>query len=176
MPLCTRPCRYCGNAMLKVAPGTRYCSLNCYFDFNVKKTDQCWLWTGVCTSHGYGKMTRGRGNVILAHRFSLERAKGISIPKIVLVLHQCDNPPCVNPEHLFCGSHKDNTADMLQKGRNGKGYSTGSKNPAAKINEKIARRIKRDVHVPAKYFAKHFGLHRNTIGKIRRGQIWSHVI
>jgi hypothetical protein len=74
----------------------------------------CWLWTGTRTGGGYGKWLGQR-----AHRFAYSAAKG-AIPAGMFVCHACDNPLCVNPDHLWLGSHSDNMRDMDRKGRRGK--------------------------------------------------------
>jgi hypothetical protein len=88
---------------------------------NVDKqnTDRCWHWTGFCYTGGYGQINMC-GKMVLAHRFSYELHFG-KIPKDKpYVLHMCDNPPCVNPHHLFLGTAKDNSDDMIAKGRDRK--------------------------------------------------------
>lgn len=84
----------------------------------------CWLWTGAM-QHGYGKV-RILMKEVRAHRASWEMHKG-PIPEGMNVLHRCDTPMCVNPDHLFLGSQQDNMADKKQKQRNGK---TGQHNKA----------------------------------------------
>lgn len=69
----------------------------------------CWVWTGYRNPHGYGVFQRD-GRKTLAHRFVLSDPSDN-------VLHRCDNPPCVRPEHLFCGTHTENVRDMWEKGR-----------------------------------------------------------
>lgn len=70
----------------------------------------CWVWTA-CAIKGYGYISR-----TLAHRVSWE-IHNSPIPEGLCVLHKCDNPPCVNPEHLFLGTKKDNILDAVAKGR-----------------------------------------------------------
>ena len=84
----------------------------------------CWEWQKALRSTGYGHFGRSSGKrdtnrSISAHRASYEEFIG-PIPDGLFVLHKCDNPPCVNPEHLFIGTHQDNMDDMVRKGRSGK--------------------------------------------------------
>lgn len=80
----------------------------------------CWIWIGRLNGAGYGmyrlfKRENGKYHSILAHRFSYLCCVG-DIGNL-LVLHRCDTPACVNPHHLFLGTHLDNTRDMYRKGR-----------------------------------------------------------
>lgn len=84
--------------------------------------DQCWEWMGAKTGRdGYGRVGGQR-----AHRVSWEIANGRPIPEGLIVLHSCDNPPCVNPRHLSVGTNTDNMRDASAKGRlkNGRGEAT----------------------------------------------------
>ena len=85
----------------------------------VKKTDNCWEWTAATWGKGYG-VYRHKNKSRSAHRLSYEIANG-PIPEGLLVLHKCDNPKCVRPDHLWLGTHADNMADCVRKGRNAKG-------------------------------------------------------
>lgn len=82
-------------------------------------TNGCWEWTGTKRGYGYGAFAY-QGVTVVASRFSYELHYG-PIPDGMLVLHRCDNPACVNPSHLFLGTNKDNTRDMIDKGRQGFG-------------------------------------------------------
>lgn len=81
---------------------------------HVAKGPRCWTWTRFCNPAGYGKLVYPGGT--LAHRFSWILANG-EIPDGLDVLHKCDNPPCVRPDHLFLGTDADNAADKVAKGR-----------------------------------------------------------
>jgi hypothetical protein len=88
-----------------------------FWAFVPVRGDGCWEWSGSVTEKGYGQFGDGRRpNNVRAHRFSWELANG-PIPDGRIVLHSCDNPPCVNPAHLRLGSDAENTADMIAKGR-----------------------------------------------------------
>ena len=76
----------------------------------------CWLWIATVTNKGYGQFSKGRVSVT-AHRMSWELANGVKPPTDLFVCHRCDTPTCVNPAHLFLGTHRDNIADMVAKGR-----------------------------------------------------------
>ena len=102
-----------------------------FFDKIYKNPNGCWEWTGARLLKGYGvfsveKIT-GWGT-IPAHRFSWILHNGI-IPRGMCVLHKCDNPPCVNPEHLFLGTKNDNNKDMAikKRGKNQNTYMTHCK-------------------------------------------------
>lgn len=83
---------------------------------HVKKTDDCWIWDSPRRDKdGYGWFRPG-GRRISTHRFSWLYHRG-PIPEGMSVLHRCDRPYCVNPDHLWLGTQKDNVQDMMQKGR-----------------------------------------------------------
>ena len=86
-----------------------------WFWRKVTKSDGCWEWTGSCGAKGYGQVGV-KGKNLRTHRVSWELTNG-KIPEQLIVCHHCDNPKCVRPDHLFLGTNKDNTQDMLSKGR-----------------------------------------------------------
>ena len=87
----------------------------------VNKTPGCWEWIGRFGNAGYGQVKRNGKNKG-AHRISYELTHG-AIPAGLCVLHRCDNRKCVRPDHLFLGTKRDNTRDMIQKGRAKKPYT-----------------------------------------------------
>ena len=85
----------------------------------VQPTEGCWLWTGARSTEGYGYIgvgPRRNHKDVLAHRLMWELTYG-PIPNGLWVLHRCDTPSCVRPDHLFLGTHQDNMDDMKRKGR-----------------------------------------------------------
>lgn len=82
-----------------------------------KHPDGCWIFTGAKIATGYGKISDRRSHAVFAHRVSYAHFKG-PIPPGLKVLHQCDNPSCVNPDHLSVGTQKENWLDARAKGRN----------------------------------------------------------
>lgn len=83
----------------------------------VTKTESCWIWIGALNSRGYGSFLFN-GKITSAHRYSYEQYKG-EIPEGLFVCHSCDNPRCVNPDHLWIGTHSENMKDMISKDRQG---------------------------------------------------------
>ena len=80
-----------------------------------KASNGCWIWTGSLTAGSYGQ-TRYNGKLWRAHRLFYTLFKS-EIPNKLMVCHHCDNPQCVNPDHLFLGTNQDNLSDMVRKGR-----------------------------------------------------------
>lgn len=135
--------------------------------------ESCWLWVGTTNNKGYGQLKINKKNTG-AHRVSYMVHIG-PIPEGMFVLHQCDNPACINPYHLFLGTHADNMRDKVQKGR--MHDQRGEHNPKAKITELQAR----DAHERAAKgerqsdIARSYGVTRSAISRIIRGQSWPHI-
>lgn len=83
----------------------------------VDTSGDCWIWLSGRDKYGYGRFYTGGKGSRLAHRFSYQLRHGIELDPDTKVLHRCDNPPCVNPDHLFTGTQADNIIDMHAKVR-----------------------------------------------------------
>jgi hypothetical protein len=143
----------------------------------VKVSDGCWEWTGPKDMYGYGLFYEG-GRQKTTHRLSWTMHFGC-IPPAMLVCHRCDNPACVRPNHLFLGTHQDNMADKIAKGRAAGGSSPGEANPLAKLTDDIVRTIRAE-YLPGKRghgsaAAKRFGVSISTVHLVLRNKIWRHI-
>jgi hypothetical protein len=138
----------------------------------VRKTDSCWEWKGSKFRTGYSRISV-RGKSRLAHRVSFALNVG-EIPEGMLICHRCDNRWCVNPEHLFIGSHADNAGDMLSKGRS----SRGEKNSHSKLTEQAVLEIRQlqSQGLRGIEIAKLFGVDVATISHIKVGRHWKHLL
>lgn len=165
---------------------------------NTSEVGECLEWTGALMSNGYGT-TRGGKTNFLTHRFSYILHFG-SILDEKLVCHKCDNRKCVRPDHLFLGTPKDNSQDMVKKGRS----LCGDKNPARAQREKMAtgdaHGLRKHLHAasggeehylakltaeavrelrssnePVSSLARKFGVHPNTAWLAKIGKTWKRV-
>lgn len=117
-----RPSLFCGTPCRACRSKRKTLEQHFWSFVERRGADDCWIWCGNINDSGYGRLNHGpRGAVEpwLAHRLSWTLHKG-KIPEGLGVLHKCDNPPCVNPHHLFLGDQNVNMADMAVKGRRGK--------------------------------------------------------
>lgn len=136
----------------------------------VEKTDGCWNWTGP-KYKGYGRVWVN-GETVRAHRASWILAHG-SIPAGLLVLHKCDNPACVNPGHLYIGTHDDNMRDKVARDRCAHLDRRGEKSGSALLTEDAVFSIRSSDRMN-KDLATHYGVDPSTISDIRRGKSWKH--
>lgn len=159
----------------------------------------CWEWVGYRQPNQYGVFTLKHPVRAFAHRISWALSSG-PIPDGMCVLHHCDNPPCVRPDHLFLGTHTDNSADKTRKGRTVCGdrhwsrtmpwrLSRGEQHYARKSPERVVRGEKRafaklnaesvrDIRssqATLKQLAAQYGVSFQTISKIRSGRSWKHI-
>lgn len=133
----------------------------------------CRIWMGAVNEHGYGTLT-AFGKRYKAHRAAWILHHG-ETPN-GHVLHRCDVPSCVNPNHLFIGTHADNMRDMAQKGRC-RGGSRGEDQGSAKLTEASVKEIRRLAAAGerSKEIAAMFGVDRSNVGLIIRRKAWRHV-
>jgi len=166
----------------------RYCSQACYHRAKVtplidrffryvgrKQESGCILWTG-CTTQGYGVIgcgVPGSKKMLRASHVSYELFVG-PVPGGLFVLHKCDNPPCINPTHLFLGTQTDNMADKVTKNRHHK----GEEHVSAKLsNEKVLAIRRRYAAREANQYqlAAEYGVAQSLIWRVINKRVWTHV-
>lgn len=128
----------------------------------------CWLWMASTYRGGYGQASY-RGKQYRAPRLSYLLFVG-EIPAGLVVRHKCDNPPCINPDHLELGTDKDNSEDRVKRGRTPK----GSKNPGAKLSYDQVVAIRSDSR-PYKRIAADYGVSAATVCMVKQRKHWAHV-
>lgn len=138
----------------------------------VERGDGCWLWTGAQDRKGYGRFNLGDDRTGFAHRFAYELLVG-PIPDGMAVMHLCDTPLCVNPDHLQPGTIDENNADKVSKGR----QQRGSRHWRSTLTEDVAREIKQrlaDGETQAA-LARRFAVDPETVRAVATGRTWKHV-
>ena len=140
-----RVCEHCGNEFAVFASAVRwhpvkFCSPACHYAHHpslaerfwskVNKAGECWLWTAKRDRSGYGRFQTDKSRSDIAPRVAWRLTCGEVLDGL-FVLHRCDNPPCVRPDHLFLGTFEENMADMVAKGRSPR----GERNVAAKLTD-----------------------------------------
>ena len=140
---------------------------------SIDRSGDCWLWTGALDPDGYGRHTAGASRA-RAHRHSYEMHHG-PIPDGLSVLHRCDVRKCVNPAHLFLGSHTDNMVDMMAKDRS----TRGVRNPRAKLTEENVRTIRERYAaggISQRALGAEFGVGDMTVSLVVRRKYWGHIL
>jgi hypothetical protein len=196
------PCLVCGQAVSFFIPGhcylrrkdMRFCSVRCRHERARSETicrerfwervnkdgpehltlGKCWVWTGYRIEEGYGQLTVNN-RPCPAHRYSYELHFG-KPPDSLCVCHHCDNPPCVNPAHLFLGTNQDNVDDKVAKGR----CLVGERHGRAKLSDDQVREMRRRYRPRSKTdgalaMAKEFGVSEPTVRQIIARRIWTHI-
>ena len=131
---------------------------------------RCWEWQGYRLKEGYGHIKEGK-TMTLTHRLSWRVNFG-EIPEAMLVLHRCDNPSCVNPDHLFLGTHQDNMDDRGAKGR--QANQGGEKNGRSKLDSISVIEIRNSL-LSRKELAKLYLVSKSLIDKIINRNVWTHI-
>jgi hypothetical protein len=139
-----------------------------HFYTHIEVTDTCWLWTGAIDNKGYGYTSRPK---LYAHRMSYYLFYSID-PNQMGVLHKCDTPLCVNPNHLFLGTFADNMKDRLSKNRQARGT-----NAKSSFCDEDAAVIKQSLVNGARIcdLARYFQVNWRTIYDLKVGRTWNHI-
>ncbi len=161
----------------------------------------CWLWTGAKDPKGYGNVWH-EGRSDKAHRVAFRLTKG-PIPPGMMVLHACDRPSCINPDHLHAGTAKQNTREMIERGRarldgrRGKpipaerrargdrhgsrtkpdAVARGERSGNAKLTDAIVREMRtaRTAGATTVALAARYGVHNSVASRVLAGRSWKHV-
>jgi hypothetical protein len=141
---------------------------------NTDRSTGCWIWLGLKSQKGYGSISyQGKG--VRTHRLAWQLTNG-QIPPGMMVCHSCDNPSCINPDHLFLGTNSDNQKDRVSKGRKNRGeFKKGeshwcSKLTRAQVDE--MRRIRQTTGLSESKLAKMFGIGKSQSHNILIGNGW----
>lgn len=163
-------CNVRGGGLLITIP-----EMNKFFD-SVNKTEDCWEWIGYKDKAGYARLMI-RSQWLLGHVLSYLLHFG-PIPGDLHVCHSCDNPCCVNPNHLWLGTHQQNMKDRNDKGRCGQTERNGEMITTAILTSESAAEIRKCVAQGAKQsdMAKRFGVTRGTINSLIKRRTWKQVV
>lgn len=168
-----RNCVRCGKEYRK--PGKQpECGLECILFNRIKVINDCWEWNHfICKRSGYGRM-RYELKMEFSHRMSYKFFKG-EIGSGLFVCHKCDNKLCINPDHLFLGTPKENSQDMVKKGRCAN--HIGENNNSAILNEKLVLEI-RNLHalgMKMKEICRKFSIKYFTCLDVINRRNWNHI-
>lgn len=204
-PRVTQPCLTCGRVMSVLAAEVRrgngrYCSRACAVEgarrlprlsraerfWRHVDTDSdprgCWLWRGHCNEFGYGLFSAdgiAGSKILRAHRVAWELLRG-AIPVGLELCHHCDNPPCVNPDHLFIGTRSDNMRDMVAKGRHRSNlpHQWGEAHSQARLSDEDVIEMRRRYSfggVTQRQLALAYGVSDNHVSAILTRRLWRHL-
>jgi len=132
-----------------------------------KDDNGCWVWSGARSADGYGAISV-HGKVMYVHRVAAALFHVLDGQDGLCVLHTCDNPSCFNPDHLWLGTRGDNVRDCARKGR------IKRKLDEADVIE--IRRLVKDGGRTHKSIGEQFGVSKETVGQISRGETWKHLL
>lgn len=176
----SRRCKECGNSFIGKGLIRKYCSTKCKLFSEIEKNNGCWEWQGELHPQGYAYTTcYETGKREQVHRVSYRIFKE-EIPHGLLVCHTCDNRRCINPDHLWIGTHKENSQDAKRKGRLEHVklmQSKGEEKASSKLNNEKVREIREEIKkgIRCTVIARKFGVNSTTIYSLRDGKTWSHV-
>jgi hypothetical protein len=128
----------------------------------------CFLWDGWLDTNGYGKVT---GKALAVHRLVMEATLGRKLSGEEVVCHTCDVRSCINPRHMYVGSHTQNMADRNARGR----VARGERIHTATLTDDAVREIRSFPEVTAREWAEKFGVTKSSIMRARSGRGWKHV-
>ncbi|MGT2513846.1 HNH endonuclease [Sphingomonas panni] len=168
-PPVTVLCPTCQTAkQVKYVGMLAYCSPECLIaDRVIISSTGCWEWSGFRDHQGYGSLYWS--GVYRAHRFSYKVIYGID-PGSLLVRHKCDNPPCVNPDHLELGTAQQNSDDCVSRNR----QARGERHTVSVLDEKAVLAIRASSLSP-KQLSKLHGVNVNTIHQVISRKTWKHI-
>lgn len=144
--------------------------------YDINPATGCHEWNGGRSERGYGLIVID-GKQRYAHRVAYARAHG-EVPEGLCVCHHCDNPSCVNMEHLFLGTQAENTADMDRKGRRVSSPQVGARHWKARLSSDDVAEIRRAYGaggVRQVDLARRYGVAQAHVSAIIRGAAWGHI-
>jgi len=155
---------------MKIGNTTKPCPLKERFweKVDVRRPDECWFWLASKDQYGYGQISID-GNIRRATHVLFYLRHNYWPPKGKQANHTCDNPPCMNPRHLYLGTKKSNTRDMMQRKRNR--TFRGEHNGRSKLTEKQVQEIRVGLQFQNK-LAEKYGVAPSTISRIKAGKRW----
>jgi hypothetical protein len=155
-----------------------------FWSYVDKKSDEeCWEWKGSLDRNGYGEIYCKATAHFRAHKISWMIHSGSSVPKGICVLHKCDNPKCVNPNHLYLGTQKDNAKDREERGRGNRRFLYGEEHPQHGTNHRSNKLSENDVleirrlwktgEYTLRELGEKFGVSNGLINNINHRRKWA---